>query len=471
MYVLGWKGVIKEFIRYKSGLIGLILLIILVGMAVFAPFLSSETVFYKWYDLSDPFWTEQNIPKGVPPSWINMFSEKKYSLHEKIQPEISEPNPLFYNITFTYDYEYDVPPYDIVIDVSANISEGSQILIFIDIIRPDGHILYRVVDLKTGKPVTKISLRSAAGAFEKIYTFGLQFESEETRREITEKGIYRVLDPLEIIFSIADEGILYGKSGPLKGEYKFIIGIYRIIEENTLNNIEITISGSAYGLLGTDALGRDLFGGVVWGSRIALIIGLGVAIISVAIAIIYGTISAYLGGWTDEILQRIQEFVISIPVLPLLLILAYVFTPTVWNLMFLLVIFSWPGPVKTIRSMALQIREQLYIASAKAIGLSTWRVIARYILPQILPYTFALIAFAVPGAILTEAGVSFLLGSQGALEVTWGRILNDAARFSAALTGMWWWVVPPGLMISIAGLAFVLVGNALDRVLNPRLIR
>jgi peptide/nickel transport system permease protein len=95
----------------------------------------------------------------------------------------------------------------------------------------------------------------------------------------------------------------------------------------------------------------------------------------------------------------------------------------------------------------------------------------RYILPQILPYTFALIAFSVPGAILTEAGVSFLLGSQGALEVTWGRILNDAQKYSAVLTGMWWWVLPPGFMIALSGLAFVLVGNALDKVLNPRLIR
>jgi peptide/nickel transport system permease protein len=344
-------------------------------------------------------------------------------------------------------------------------------VIFMDIIRPDGLRIYRVVDVQSDQSIVKISLRSAVDAPKKIFVFGLQFETDETRKEITEKGLLSVLNPMDVVFGVAEEGIVFGRSGPLNGEYIFNIIVYRLTEENTLNDIKLTIAGSVYGIMGTDALGRDLFGGIVWGSRIALIIGLGVAIISVAIALVYGTLSAYVGGWTDEALQRIQEFVISIPVLPLLLILAYVFTPSVWNLIFLLVIFSWPGPVKTIRSMALQIREQLYITSAKAIGLSTWRVISRYILPQILPYTFALVAFSVPGAILTEAGVSFLLGNQGALEVTWGRILNDAEKYSAVLTGMWWWVIPPGLMISIAGLAFVLVGNALDRVLNPRLLR
>jgi|Deesub1362B_J571_1020462.scaffolds.fasta_scaffold00003_292 peptide/nickel transport system permease protein len=469
MYVLGWRGVIREFMRYKGGIFGLILLIFLVGLAIFAPVLSSTDVFYKWYEPT--YWAAQNLPKGVPPEWINMFGDKTYATQAVLTPEISQPSALLYNITFKYEYTADIPPYDIIIDIFSNITEGSQMVIFMDIIRPDGLRIYRVVDVQSDQSIVKISLRSAVDAPKKIFVFGLQFETEETRREITEKGLLSVLNPMDVVFGVAEEGIVFGRSGPLNGEYIFNIIVYRLTEENTLNDIKLTIAGSVYGIMGTDALGRDLFGGIVWGSRIALIIGLGVAIISVAIALVYGTLSAYVGGWTDEALQRIQEFVISIPVLPLLLILAYVFTPSVWNLIFLLVIFSWPGPVKTIRSMALQIREQLYITSAKAIGLSTWRVISRYILPQILPYTFALVAFSVPGAILTEAGVSFLLGNQGALEVTWGRILNDAEKYSAVLTGMWWWVIPPGLMISIAGLAFVLVGNALDRVLNPRLLR
>lgn len=470
MYILGWKGVLKEFFRYKSGLIGFILLIFLIGVALFAPVLSSEDVFYKWYDVSDPYWVDQNLPKGVPPEWVNLFSDKKYTEQEVIKPTIKE-SELVYNVTFVYNYKYDVPPYDLVFDVYLDLVNNSKVLIFVDITRPDGNTIYRVIDFQTDKNVNKLSIRSIKGAIPKIIAFGMRFESNETRKYVTEAGSEALLNPMDIIFSVADEGIIYGKSGPLKGEYKFNVVIYRITKENVLKDIKLTISGSAYGLLGTDALGRDLFGGIIWGSRIALMIGLGVAIISVLIAIVYGTVSAYLGGWTDEMLQRIQEFVISIPVLPILLILAYVFSPTVWNLVFLLVIFSWPGPVKTIRSMALQIREQLYVMSAKAVGLSTWRIITRYILPQIMPYTFALIAFSVPGAILTEAGVSFLLGSQGTLEVTWGRILNDAEKYSAALTGMWWWVLPPGLMISITGLAFVLLGNALDKVLNPKLIK
>ncbi len=469
MYVLGWRGVIREFFRYKSGVVGFALLMFLVGLAIFAPLLAPEPIFYNWY--VPTYWSQQTLPKAAPPEWINSFSDKKFAVRQVLDPINSYESPSAYNFTFIYNYQYDIPTYDIYFEIDSSIANNSKMLMLVDLIRPDGNKIVRLIDLKIDQPFVRISLRSLEESIRKIFGFGLAYESEETRKNITERGLLKVLNPMNVIFSSTGEGIVFGKTKPLKGRYQFNVVIFKINPSNKVNQIKMIVTGSVYGLLGTDALGRDLFGGVVWGSRIALIIGLGVAILSTLIGVVYGTISAYVGGWVDEALQRIQEFVISIPVLPILLIMAYVLSPTVWNLIFLLVIFSWPGPVKTIRSMALQIREQLYVLSAKAIGLSTWRVITRYILPQILPYTFALVAFSVPGAILTEAGVSFLLGSQGTLEVTWGRILNDAEKYSAVLTGMWWWVIPPGLMIALAGLAFVLVGNALDRVLNPRLIR
>ncbi len=464
---MGIKDIIQEFFRFKSGLFGLFLLFIIVGMAVGAPIISSEEAGYRWYDIE--YWTELDLPKGVPPQWVGLLTGVSYSPTERdvIYPEKNQFG--FYQFNITYDFNYDVPPTNIIIRVYGNVSK--RYLMTVDLIRPDGLVIERLVDKQTNNPEYRLSVKADDGARSRILSFAKEFESEVNINKVFGGGLEKVVNIIRIMFSQTGEGMMLEKTPVLKGKYTFQFTIYTTSPQDTINEIIFIVNGASYGVFGTDVLGRDIFVGIVWGARVALILGLVVAIVSVLIGVVYGTVSAYVGGWTDEILQRIQEFVISIPLLPLLLILAYTFQPTIWNLIILLIVFSWPGPVKTIRSMALQIREQLYITAAKAIGASTSRIVLRYILPQILPYTFALVAFSVPGAILTEAGVSFLLGAQGTLEITWGRILSDAERYSAVLTGMWWWVIPPGIMIAISGLAFVFIGTALDRVLNPRLLR
>ncbi len=471
MYGMGIKDIVSEFLRFKSGLIGVFLLLIIVGMAVAAPVISDEEAGYRWYDIE--WWTEKNIPKGVPPEWVGIIEGREYASTYEFTYTIPSREGFRFTFNISYDMTADVPPSDIILYINVSKAEGAadeEYIVVMNIYRPDGTMIERVLDLTTAAPLAKITISTDEKARSTIITFMKKYDPENFE-DITSRGLTNVIDVVKILFSEAQEGALLEKAPPLKGEYKFEITLFRRSTNVTFNEARLVVLGSAYGIFGTDSFGRDIFVGIIWGARIALVLGLVVAIVSVLIGVVYGTVSAYVGGWTDEILQRIQEFAISIPLLPLLLILAYTFKPTIWNLILLLIVFSWPGPVKTIRSMALQIREQLYITAAKAVGASTSRIVLRYILPQILPYTFALVAFAVPGAILTEAGVSFLLGAQGTLEITWGRILSDAERKSAVLTGMWWWVLPPGLMIAISGLAFVLIGTALDRVLNPRLLR
>ncbi|MGI0025254.1 MAG: ABC transporter permease, partial [Nitrososphaera sp.] len=118
-------------------------------------------------------------------------------------------------------------------------------------------------------------------------------------------------------------------------------------------------------------------------------------------------------------------------------------------------------------SMALQIRNFQYVEAAKLMGESDIKVVFKHVIPQLLPFAFASIAISVPAAILGEAGLSFL-GLGDPTIPTWGKILHDANSASAASRGMWWWVAPPGLMIAVTGLAFVLIGSALDSIVNPR---
>ncbi|MGC2440315.1 MAG: ABC transporter permease, partial [Nitrososphaeraceae archaeon] len=131
-----------------------------------------------------------------------------------------------------------------------------------------------------------------------------------------------------------------------------------------------------------------------------------------------------------------------------------------------LLIFSWMGTAKVIRSIALQMRNFQYVEAAKLMGQSDLTVIFKHIIPQLLPLTFASVAIAVPGAILTEAALSFLGLGDPSLP-TWGQLLHEANTADAASRGIWWWIVPPGLMIALTALAFFLIGNTLDAIANP----
>jgi peptide/nickel transport system permease protein len=120
--------------------------------------------------------------------------------------------------------------------------------------------------------------------------------------------------------------------------------------------------------------------------------------------------------------------------------------------------------------MSLQIKTKGYIEASKMMGQKNSIIIFKHILPQLLPYAFASIAISVPAAITTEAGLSFL-GLGDPSFPTWGQILHDANTHGAAARGLWWWIMPPGLMIALTGLAFVFVGSALDAIVNPKLKR
>ncbi|RLG71901.1 MAG: ABC transporter permease, partial [Methanobacteriota archaeon] len=280
-----------------------------------------------------------------------------------------------------------------------------------------------------------------------------------------------LVDRTRVMFSKAEPGIIVeDKAKPLKCVYQLKTEIYFFDERDSVQNASVTFAGRAYGILGTDDLRRDIFQGVVMGVRVALILGMLYAVIAVSIGVIFGITSAYLGGWTDELMQHINFGWASIPVLPLLILIAAVWKPSIWNIVLLLSIFGWVGVARVARSMGLQLKEETYVEAARAMGAGSKRIIFKHIIPQVAPYAFASMALAVPGAILWEAGLSFL-GLGDPRVVTWGKILHDAHDAGATINGMWWWVVPPGLAIALVGLTFVLVGTALDTVLNPKMRR
>lgn len=284
----------------------------------------------------------------------------------------------------------------------------------------------------------------------------------------------QLIDFMKIVFSEPSPEIISGEPEILKGTYKVEFLFLLRIKPNDVGKVNITVTPvrarvmGAYGLLGTDKDARDLWSAITYGVRWALLIGLITAFAAVMIGVIYGMTSGYIGGLADVAMQRIAQVIYSLPVLPLLILLAYFVSRSIWILIALLIAFGWVGLQFTVRSMVLQIREQPYIEAAKALGASNIRILFKYVFPQLLPYAFASMALSVPGAILTEAGLSFL-GLGDPELVTWGKILNEANRGGAVLANAWWWILPPGLMIAVTALTFVMIGMALEKIVEPRL--
>ncbi len=500
----------SEYKRFKIGLVGLGLLVVLVIIAILPSFIFDPETYTDWNDY--PEWDLN--PKLAPPEWINYFSTEKYTPPTRIDPyeikelwedyaeafiktnNITDPQMIDtikkefqksfkdrgYIYYFRYEYKWDIPSTDLII-ILENVT--TDIRLTLSIIRPEevidgiktSIVLDEALTLNIPKTTERIviHLRYNEELLDTIEKEILaKYEDPQIYHDALEKNILtaKITNPIKLLFYKVGPGMLYGRTGPLHGLYKYIISIEAA--NATLKEppkLYLRVPGSCYGLLGTDIRGRDILVGIMWGTRTALLIGIVYSVTVVAIGLIYGVVSAYMGGIVDEIMQRINEVLYAIPLLPFLILFSYTLrevygTISVWHIIGILIIFAWTGLAIVVRSMALQIKEQPFVEAARAVGASGTRIVFKHILPQLMPYAFASMALAVPGAILIEASLSFLgLGDPNI--PTWGKMIYEAQNSLSS----WWWVLSPGLMIAITGMTFVFIGNALDTILNPKLRR
>jgi peptide/nickel transport system permease protein len=224
-------------------------------------------------------------------------------------------------------------------------------------------------------------------------------------------------------------------------------------------------------LLGTNDVGQDLLSELIWGTRISLTIGVLAALLTLTIALLVGVVAAYFGGWIDGTLMRIVDLMLVIPVFPLLLLVAIYLGPGLLKIVLLIGGLAWAEGARVFRSQALAVRRAEYMTAANAVGVPDRRIMSHYLLPAVLPLAVGQFALMVSRAILVEAGLSFL-GLGDPTQKSWGSMLYFARAGGAYLTRAWrWWVIPPGLMISLATLGFALVGYALEEWLEPTLRR
>lgn len=220
--------------------------------------------------------------------------------------------------------------------------------------------------------------------------------------------------------------------------------------------------------MGTDFMGRDLLSQFLSGAQIAFAVGITAAVISVLIGTAIGLTSGYYRGTIDALLMRLADIVLVLPGLPFIIVIAAaVGKMSIWIIVILIALLGWPGVARVIRSQTLSLRERPFVEAARVAGAGDFRIIAHHLAPNVLPLTFLYAALGVSGAILTEASLSFIgLGDPSV--VSWGMMLQWAFTTGHTFRAPYW-ILPPGLAISLLSLSFYLVGRALEEIINPRL--
>ncbi len=222
-------------------------------------------------------------------------------------------------------------------------------------------------------------------------------------------------------------------------------------------------------LLGTNAIGQDIFSQVIWGSRTSLIVALAGGGLIVALGVLIGVTSGLAGGLLDTVVSRALDVFLAIPALPLLIVVATLVGPSLVTVILVLALLGWPEAARMMRSQTLSLRQRGFINSARGFGGGPLYLIRRHLVPAIGPLIVAGFIDAASNAIFFEAGLAFL-GLADPSTMSWGTVLNQALGHPGLyFSGLWtWWVLPAGLAVTAAVLGFTFVGVGLEPEFNPR---
>jgi peptide/nickel transport system permease protein len=235
------------------------------------------------------------------------------------------------------------------------------------------------------------------------------------------------------------------------------------------SSLDTLAAPSSDHLLGTTESGADVLSQLLAGARVSIIVGFSAAIISAVIGAAVGLLSGYFGGWTDRILDAIDNWFLVIPTLPLMIVLSSLLEPSLGVLILVIGITSWAGTGRIVRSQVLTLRERAFVERARALGASHWYILKTHIFPNALPLIFANTVLIVAVAILAEAALAFL-GLGDPTQISWGTMLENAFNAGAPSAEAWWYVIPPGICITFLVLSVALIGYRFEEFVNPRLL-
>ncbi|MDH5449395.1 MAG: ABC transporter permease [Candidatus Bathyarchaeota archaeon] len=494
IYVRKIKNFWEEFSHNRIGLAGIGILIFYVMVAVFTPYISPMR----------PTSQEYNPPRSAAmyamPEWVRIFPQFQ-DLPPSFEVRLLE-NVTLVNSTVTdrATLQFDKEALNITFHADAEEEEGSILLhltAFSYVYAPPSDFKLTTVYYETGNQIRyEIDLFLTTDQQNDIWDEWLEDptravlytnDRKVTRYPSVDKKIRRslyagLMNEQLFAWQYPNDAVQYAFLHPSemllskKGSYDFYLEIkFNSLASTSTCNIhidtaEVKFFGDVWGLLGSDRVGHDVWAQLIYGVRISLIVGSLAAVLSSVLGISFGVIAGYSGGRTDQIIMRGVDVLLCLPVLPILLILSSYWSFNVYYVILLIAIFGWQGLSRIVRSKVLSLKEVPFIESARAAGATSGYIMTRHIIPNVLPVVMAAMVLAVPGAILTEAALSFL-GFGDPSVPTWGRMLYRSRTQGGFESLAWWYVIPPGLAITFLCLAFVFIGHALDEIVNPRLRR
>ncbi|MEM2202583.1 MAG: ABC transporter permease [Candidatus Bathyarchaeia archaeon] len=465
MSVRRLKETFKQLLAYRSAVIGLCILGFIIGLSIYAVITIPYEEAVKAWRLGEDI--SINNPRNAAPSWINFFLHKKLpetivmdtlkSGSGAIKIIIPRETLSVLRIEFSFEFNYDDFPSEINLFLTSKYNKTAP-YITINWTKPNGAMI-RLKEMAV-KWTDKYYISIDSELAKKLRLYLSEKIGQEIPYEIT---------PQTSLFAVEDQSVLKPETAQvLKGKYKMVIeGI--LFEKESDVDARLVVYGKVFGLAGTDHLRRDLMIGLLWGAPIAVSFGV-IASVSISfLQMIIAAVSAWYGKWADMLLQKATEFMMILPFLPILMMIAIFYRLSIWVILIVVIALSIFGSgVKTYRAMFLQVKELPYIEAAQAYGAGNLRIVFRYMIPKVLPTIMPSLVLSVSSFVFLEAALA-ILGLGDPVAPTWGKIIDDAYSKGALYQGYYYWVLEPSFLLVLTSLGFALLGFALDKIFNPKL--
>jgi peptide/nickel transport system permease protein len=437
---------LKELLKYPSAVTGLSMIALLILLSILAlnKYPYSEAI-KLWRGTEQDWYTS---PKFAQPAWTNWF----------------RLNKLSETITVDSAQHSDYKTVDEKSDGSSVIKITLPFTFNADSYQTDLAVYFNST-FKDKKPFVAVSLKTPDGRTIRLKNMAIG--TTDTYRISQDKALIRKLDgeqPEIALFQDPESN----PPQPLKGDYALEIeGV--TFEPGSDINAEFIAFGDVSGIAGTDHLRRNLLIPLLWGTPVALLFGLLAAVGTTIMSMSIAAVSTWYGGWLDNVTQRIVEINMILPFLPILIMVGTFYSRSIGTILGTVIILGIFGSqIKTFRAMFLQTKESPYIEAARAYGASDSRIIFQYMMPRVIPVLIPQFILLIPSYVFLEASLA-ILGLGDPILPTWGKIIDDAYSNGALYNGWYYWVLEPAFLLMFTGLAFAMVGFALDRIFNPRL--